>query len=249
MRILLVADLHYSLRQFDWVVGAAPSFDLVVLAGDHLDISSSVALDAQIVVVLRYFTLLQSAGGLAVSSGNHDLTGADANGEQSALWLRDARALGVPTDGESLLFGDTLITVCPWWDGPVGRDAVAALLARDAARRPSTWVWVYHWPPAQSPTCRTARGFYGDEELSAWIEQHRPDVVLAGHVHDPPFRPDGAWADRIGDTWVFNAGRQIGATPTRIELDLDRREATWVSLLGSEYLSLSDVAAPPRSVV
>ena len=66
VRILLVSDLHYTLRQFDWVVDASPSFDLVVLAGDHLDISSTVALDAQIAVVLRYFALLQAAGGLAV---------------------------------------------------------------------------------------------------------------------------------------------------------------------------------------
>jgi len=28
MRILLVSDLHYTLPQLDWVVRAAPSFDL-----------------------------------------------------------------------------------------------------------------------------------------------------------------------------------------------------------------------------
>jgi len=43
-----------------------------------------------------------------------------------------------------------------------------------------------------------------------WIDQHRPDMVLTGHVHQPPFKPDGAWAHRIGNTWVFNAGHQIG---------------------------------------
>ena len=87
LRILLVSDLHYTLPQFDWVVRSAPSFDLVVLAGDHLDISSSVPLDAQSVVVLRYLSLLRSVGHVAVSSGNHDLTGPDDDGEQSALWL------------------------------------------------------------------------------------------------------------------------------------------------------------------
>jgi Icc-related predicted phosphoesterase len=249
VRILLVSDLHYTLRQFDWVVSASPRFDLVVLAGDHLDISSSVALDAQIVVVLRYFQLIQAASSVVVSSGNHDLSGEDAHGERSALWLSEARTLGVPTDGESLLFGDTLITVCPWWDGPVGREAVAAQLKRDASRRPATWVWVYHWPPTGSPTSWTGRRHYGDHELGDWIREHRPDVVLTGHVHDPPFRPDGAWADRIRDTWVFNAGRQIGPTPTHIELDLDSREATWVSLLGAEDINLTDSQAPARTVV
>jgi Icc-related predicted phosphoesterase len=248
VRILQVSDLHYTLRQFDWVVDASPAFDLVVMAGDQLDISSSVGLDAQIVVVLRYFELLQATGRLAVSSGNHDLTGTDAHGERAALWLDEARGAGVPTDGDSLLIGDTLISICPWWDGPVGREAVAAQLARDAARRPSRWVWVYHWPPLGSPTCWTGRRHYGDEVLGSWISEHRPDVVLTGHVHDPPFKTDGGWADRIGDTWVFNPGRQIGPTPTRIELDLDEQRATWVSLLGTEVISLAEPAAPTRTV-
>ena len=93
-------------------------FDLVVLAGDQLDISSTVSLDAQSVVILRYLALLQAAGRVVIGSGNHDLTGPDAQGEQSALWLAEARATGVPTDGDSLTIGDTLVTICPWWDGP-----------------------------------------------------------------------------------------------------------------------------------
>ncbi len=248
MRILLVSDLHYSLRQLDWVVGAAPEFDLVVMAGDHLDISSAVSLDAQIVVVNRYIQLLHSATRVAVSSGNHDLTGADAQGERAALWLGEARASGVPTDGDSLLLDETLITICPWWDGPAGRAAVAAQLALDGSRRPATWVWVYHWPPIGSPTCWTGRRHYGDADLLEWIEEHRPEFVLSGHVHDPPFKPDGGWADRIGSTWVFNPGHQIGSVPTRIEIDLDERTATWVSMLGIETVDLAASAAPARSV-
>lgn len=248
MRILLVSDLHYSLRQLDWVVGAAAGFDLVVLAGDHLDISSSVSLDAQVVVMLEYLSLLHSAGRVVVSSGNHDLTGADGNGERAATWLDDARTIGIPTDGDSLLVDDTLITICPWWDGPAGRIAVAAQLAADAARRPARWIWVYHWPPLGSPTCWTGRRHYGDTDLGGWIAEHRPDAVLTGHVHDPPFRPDGAWADRIGDTWVFNPGRQIGHTPARVELNLDHGVATWTSLLGTEDVDLMSTSTPQRTV-
>ena len=85
--------------------GAAPStiFDVVVSAGDHLDISSPVPLDAQSIVILEYFSLLQRATRLVVSSGNHDLTGPDEHGEQAALWLEDARTAGEPNDGDTLL--------------------------------------------------------------------------------------------------------------------------------------------------
>jgi hypothetical protein len=222
--------------------------DLVVMAGDHLDISSAVSLDAQSVVILKYLSLLKAAGRVAVSSGNHDLTGPDMHGEQTALWLAEARAAGVPTDGDALLIDDTLVTICPWWDGPLGRAAMEAQLAADASRRPERWIWVYHWPPLGSPTCWTGRRHYGDTELGGWIQMYRPDVVLTGHVHEPPFKPDGSWADRIGDTWVFNPGRQIGPVPTRIEIDLGAGCASWRSLLGGEDLQLADAQAPQRSV-
>ena len=42
MRCLVVADLHYSLPQFDWLPAAAPEFDVVIFAGDALDIGSFV---------------------------------------------------------------------------------------------------------------------------------------------------------------------------------------------------------------
>ena len=248
VRILLVSDLHYSLPQFDWVVAQAASFDLVVLAGDHLDIASAVPLEAQSVVVLKYLQRLHEIGPVVASSGNHDLTGPDAAGEQAALWLEDARAAGIPTDGDSLALGDTLVTVCPWWDGPAGRAALEQQFAADFAIRPARWVWVYHWPPFGSPTCWTGRRHYGDTDLPEWLTAFRPDVVLTGHVHEPPFKPDGAWADRIGDTWVFNPGRQIGPIPTHVEIDLDAGTARWWSLMGTEEFDLASPTTPARTV-
>jgi len=248
MRLLLVSDLHYSLPQFDWVVRVAPQFDLVAVAGDLLDISSPVPLHAQSVVVLKYLALLHAAGRVAVGSGNHDLTGPDANGEQSALWLADAKRDGVPCDGSALRLGDTLVTICPWWDGPIGREAVEEQLAAAAAQRPARWIWLYHWPPLGSPTCWTGRRHYGDADVGGWIERFRPDIVLTGHVHEPPFKPAGAWADRIGKTWVFNPGRQIGPVPAHIEIDFEAGVAVWRSLMGEEQFSLSADAAPARTV-
>ena len=77
LKILIVADLHYALPQFDWLVAAAPAYDLVILAGDMLDISSPVDPGTQIVVVLNYLKQLRSLTQIVVCSGNHDL---DADG-------------------------------------------------------------------------------------------------------------------------------------------------------------------------
>jgi Icc-related predicted phosphoesterase len=248
VRILLVSDLHYSLPQWDWVVASAPDYDLVVVAGDLLDINSTVAINAQSVVVLRYLSLLHGRGRVAVGSGNHDLTGPDAAGEQAALWLAEARGEKIPTDGDSLVVDDTLVTICPWWDGPVGRRAVEEQLAGEAERRGGRWVWVYHWPPLGSPTCWTGSRDYGDADLAGWIDRFSPDVVLAGHVHQAPFKPDGSWADRRGDTWVFNPGRQIGPVPAHITLDPTEGWATWTSLMGTEQVVLTDAGGPQRTV-
>jgi Icc-related predicted phosphoesterase len=245
----LAADLHYTLRQLDWVAAAAPSFDLVVVAGDLVDISSSLPVEAQVIALKAFLERLADQVPLVVSSGNHDLDGRDGAGEKAALWLRSLDHPRLVTDGGSLAAGDTLVTVCPWWDGPVGRDAVAEQLAADAARRPGTWIWVYHWPPDGTRLCWTGRRHYGDADLGSWIAEHRPDLVLTGHVHEPPFKREGSWADLVGGTWVFNPGRQIGPEPCHVVIDLEARTASWRSLAGDEAVDLEGPPPPnPRQV-
>jgi Calcineurin-like phosphoesterase len=209
-------------------------------------VSASVPLGTQTVVIETYLELLAARTRVVACSGNHDLTDEDDGGERSAPWLSAARRLGVLVDGESEDLEGTLITVCPWWDGPKQREAVARRLEEDSARQVRPWIWVYHWPPAGSSTTWTGRDFYGDEELSGWIDELRPDLVLCGHVHQPPFQAEGSWVDRIGSTWVFNAGRQIGPEPSHVVVDLDEGVATWTSLLGVESQDLSRQPDRPR---
>src|SRR3974390_3382190 len=73
MRCLVIADLHYSLPQFDWLLHAAGQFDLVIFAGDALDIGSAVDFRAQIVVVKKYLERLAGKSRVMLCSGNHDL--------------------------------------------------------------------------------------------------------------------------------------------------------------------------------
>jgi len=245
MRGLLVSDLHYALKQFDWVQSVAGRFDLVVVAGDSLDISSYVAVEAQIVVVSKYLRRMGQQTRLIASSGNHDLNARGADGEQVATWLASGRVPGVLSDGEYIELDDVSITVCPWWDGPHGCAQVGRQLARDAERRRRRWIWVYHAPPDASPTSWTGSKYYGDVELVHWAREYRPDIVLTGHVHQSPFRKGGSWVDRIGDTWVFNAGRQMAPEPPRVEFDTGAGTAIWSSLAGSEIVKLDQALVRP----
>lgn len=238
MKCLLVSDLHYALKQYDWTMQAAEHFDVVVIAGDHLDIAGHVDGRAQIVVIRNYLRRLHARVRLIASSGNHDLDARDADGEKYARWIGAVRQMGIATDGDALALDGTLFTICPWWDGPIGRARAAEQLARDAARPKSCWIWVYHAPPDRSPTSWYSGRYEGDEDLHHWIRTFAPDFVLSGHIHESPFQKEGSWVDRIGDTWVFNAGRQLGPTPTHVIFDTERRVAFWFSLAGAEVAAL-----------
>ena len=239
MRILVVSDLHYRLRHYDWLVEAAAGVDAVALAGDLADVVSPVPHEVQTVVLSNYLSLLAERTQVFVASGNHDLDGPGAHGEQVATWLRRTDIASVHVDGTSVDVGDTRFTICPWWDGPVTRDEVAAQLEAAAVDRPARWVWLYHAPPAGTPLCFDGRRTFPDQELADWIAEHRPDLVLCGHIHQSPWAEGGSWNARLGDTWVFNAGKQIGPVPPHITIDTDAGTASWFGVFESETLSLA----------
>ena len=137
MRCLVVADLHYSLPQFDWLLAAAPQFDLVIFAGDALDVGSLVDFRAQIVVVKKYLALLSGMTKVILCSGNHDLDERSAEGEKVSRWIGEVRELGIACDGDGLTIGDTLFTVCPWWDGPLVKQRLERSCASAATQQPT----------------------------------------------------------------------------------------------------------------
>jgi len=241
MRLLFVADLHYSLKQFDWLLAEAGDFDVVAIGGDLLDLGSALDADIQIAIVEKYLGLLSEKTSLIVSSGNHDGDSRNEADESMAAWVQAARGERLHVDGDSFDFGETRITVCPWWDGDQSRAELEAQLEREAAQVRGRWVWIYHAPPEGSRTSWAGRRFIGDESLRNWIDRFQPDMVFSGHIHNSPFFAEGSWIDRLGRTWVFNPGRQPGPQPTTIILDLDAMTAEWRSMEGT---SLRDLGVP-----
>ena len=64
-------------------------------------------------------------------------------------------------------------------------------------------------------------------------------ILFVADIHNAPVYPDGSWIDRVGDTWVFNPGRQIGPCPTTLSIDLEAFVVEWTSLSGSEIRELT----------
>jgi Icc-related predicted phosphoesterase len=237
MRILLTSDLHYRLRQYDWLIGAASRFDAVVIAGDHIDAFLPVPGTVQIAALSASFVAVSQKSRLLVCSGNHDLNARNVQGEKTADWLAPVRSPALAVDGDTVEVGDTLFTVCPWWDGPHARANIEQMLESAAQRRRGRWVWVYHAPPVGLLSW-TGKRHYGDAALPDLIKRYSPTAILCGHIHEAPFKNGGSWIERIGETWLFNAGHQIGDVPARVEIDFTQRAARWISLAGMDEKTL-----------
>lgn len=237
MKLLFVADLHYALKQFDWLARHAGECDVLVIGGDLLDIAGALDLDVQTVVVEKYLNRLRQLTRVIVSSGNHDGDHRDATGESRARWLGELGTERLHVDGESIEVAGMRITICPWWDGPVSQAEVEKQIEAAAPPAGTPWVWVYHAPP-EGPLSWTGKHFAGDAALTRWIERFAPAIVLSGHIHNAPFYPQGAWVQRIGATWAFNPGRQPGGDPAVLRFDFERQEVSWHSQVGVERQSL-----------
>ncbi|MEM9393193.1 MAG: metallophosphoesterase family protein [Pseudomonadota bacterium] len=248
MKLLVTGDIHYALRQYDWLSSVASGFDGVVIAGDLLQVAATVELNAQIVVVRTYLRSLSKQTKLIVCSGNHDLNANSDTGERVPDWFADLGSPDITVDGERTWLGDTLVSVFPWWDGPDAKTKIEAQMAEDAHERRRTWIWAYHAPPTDTPTSWGGHRHFGDPELTRWIAKYAPDIVFCGHVHQAPFISDGAWADRIGETWVFNMGQQPGDVPSHIVVDIEHSRAIWNSIAGAEELDLLTPTEKPVAV-
>lgn len=246
--ILLVSDLHTSVGQMAWVEEHASEYEAVVIAGDLLDLGSPVERAAQETRALWFLERVRRRSHVVVCSGNHDLErrphAQPIALERSASWLRRARRNGIVTDGGSLELGDTVLTALGLWDGPRTRALAARQLAAAARMvRGRRWVWVHHAPPRGTAVGWNGRRDCGDPVLRAWMEEHRPGLILAGHVHQAPFAPGGSWCARSGRSWILNAGQQIGPVPAHVALHMGSRTARWTSLAGHARADLDGLVA------
>ena len=97
MQILVASDLHYELPHYDWLLDQAADFDVLALVGDHLSVASAVPLSAQIVVISRYLERLGERTTVVTCSGNHDLDGPGAEGEQDEKPVHAGISPGSPS--------------------------------------------------------------------------------------------------------------------------------------------------------
>jgi len=92
MRILLTSDLHSDDAKLRWLVEESPTHDVLLVAGDLLDIFSRTGFIGQKSRMIRWkSSVLACDRAMTWCSGNHDFF----NGDQtpmagaSPLWMRE----------------------------------------------------------------------------------------------------------------------------------------------------------------
>lgn len=237
MQILFTADLHMNLSQLRWLETHAESADLIVIAGDLLQLAHSTGKEEQISEVVPLLKRISQKRPLLLCSGNHDGNDHNPKGEETATWIETLATEHPPP--ATFDKGNYRFTSCPWWNGPETR---AAMLARLEAQEPKfgrPWTWLHHAPPRGSKTAWTRKGDVGDPYLLKLIGRFKPSYILSGHVHNAPFYAEGSWREKIGKTWVFNPGMQPGEVPAHIRIDLESQTARYSSLEGISMQELS----------
>jgi hypothetical protein len=173
MRVLLTSDLHYKLRQYDWLLGAAPRFDVVVVAGDHVDAFSPVPGEVQIAALSASLKALAQRCRLLVCSGNHDLNARSADGEKIADWLAPVRDAGSGR-GDNVAVDFCSRSAC----GTAPTRAVERMLGR-GAERTGRWAGVPRAAGGRAELERQAPLGAGCRAIA----RYSPTAVFCGHIH------------------------------------------------------------------
>ena len=175
-----------------------------------------------------------------VCSGNHDGNKKNHADEYMSPWIQELRTDNIFVDWDTIEAEDMIFTVIPWWDGDETKKYVSRQLEEaHPTVNGKSWIWVYHSPPDQVKTSWVGKKHIGDRELNDWIDQYAPRMVISGHIHESPFKNEGSWFDKLGNTWVLNAGSHIGDIPAHIIIDTDEKVIVWQSMAGCEEVSWS----------
>jgi len=211
MRILHVADIHYRLDWFDWIGQQTGNYDVLVVAGDLLNMfpHESTPLHKQARVVVDWLRALDKPA--VVCTGNHDIWLTEPRISPDVFaeggWLRLCKRAGLVVDGQDANFYGERFAAVKWGeaDWPDGASIV-----------------VCHAPPSETRVSINAEGVgWGDFEIAMRIHEKCPKYVLSGHVHDPM-----EWVTLEGASYCFNPGCDCAARePNHIIIDTTKKIA------------------------
>jgi hypothetical protein len=145
MKLLLTADLHFRLHWFRWLIEQAPSYDLVCIAGDLLDMFNAETRLEQARQVRTLIRKLADLVPVAVCSGNHDNAGRLVSHDGASVyeWFLDLGThRNIITDGSTQKLENLIVTAVPYH---CSRQEKSIWLDRGSIIRKQTGMpWIVH---------------------------------------------------------------------------------------------------------
>ena len=206
MTILSTADLHYRTHRFRWLIQQAPSFGLVCIAGDLLDMFRTETRVEQAREVRTLIRELADIVPVAICSGNHDNAGRHVSHDRASVygWFIDLGTHpNIVTDGSTRKLEELIVTTVPYH---CSREEKSIWLDRGSTIRKQTgipWVVLHHVSAKTGPRAS------GEElEAAGLLAIYRPDYFVSGHDHAFPYMSGQSSNQKTG------GGLRAGARPS-----------------------------------
>ncbi|HXX62284.1 MAG TPA: metallophosphoesterase [Bacteroidota bacterium] len=195
MRVLAFTDIHGSVDVVEEILTRERDCDVVLVGGDITTGGSAEDLE-------RSIRRIQSYG--------HPVLAVLGNMDPPALEKRTA-GLGISLDGRGIQIGEVGffgVSAAPFSPLHTPYEISEEEIARRAARgweqaRGARWtVFIPHAPPRNTALDRIySQEHVGSTAVRSFIEEHQPDLVVCGHIHE------ARGADHLGRTKMINCGQ------------------------------------------
>jgi hypothetical protein len=241
VRLLLTAELGKNPDWFSWLDEGAENYDLVVIAGDFLDVFRPEPFNVQIAQAEMFLRSLAQKTCVAISSGNHDTVDCVAPSPRGPVptWMAGLDSIDtLVSDGVTSVIREQLIVSSLSYISTVDRKR--SWLAQAAELRKKTdlpWLVIHHHSPV-------LEGSANPEEFSAGklLKEFGPTLWIAGcFFDDAPARPFN-WIQTVNKSVVLNISQasvdtklREAAFPNHVDLDLAAGILQWNSWLESTH--------------
>jgi uncharacterized protein len=199
MNIVAISDIHAAYGTLEKILQQEKNADVILIAGDI----STHGTAAEIRIAMEK-TVAHGKQVLAIS-GNMDIPESDD----------ELTAMGISINGRGVRIGDVgffgvsagpLSPLHTPYEIPEEEIALRIESGYTMIKDAPVKVFVPHAPPYQTKLDKIFLGTHvGSRSIRTWIDEHQPDIVVCGHIHE------SSGQDLLGKTKMINCGAaQLG---------------------------------------
>jgi Icc-related predicted phosphoesterase len=194
MNIVAISDIHSTYNTLEKILQKEKNADLVLIVGDISTHGTAAEIRIAMEKTLAHGKqILAVAGNMDVPESDNELLRMGISLNARGVQIGDVGFFGVSAAPLSPLHTPYELT-----EEEIARRIESGFaMIRDAPVK----IFVPHSPPYQTKLDRIFLGTHvGSRSIRIWIDQHQPDIVVCGHIHE------ARGQDTLGKTKMINCG-------------------------------------------